>query len=324
MSTDPEAKSAALAPPFARELVQSPQRAGTEAHLRHAGARTLGFILALLALQTPEVMSANLKPQTLEAFAHYVQFTEARIQKELARPNSFLYIDGLPEPRRSQALASLRHGEVYMERLKMRDASGHELRAPDGIIHHWMGAVFIPCVTLKQTLDLVEDYDRHQDIYKPEVVRSRLLSHDGNDFMIYYRLRKKKVITVTLNTDHDVRYFPMDAAHCWSRSYSTRIAEVADADTPSEAEKPVGRDGGFLWRLYSYWRFEEKDGGVFIECESISLTRDVPTLLKPLINPFITGIPKESLQMTMGSTRSALLGRYPCKTKSTDAVGGRI
>jgi hypothetical protein len=81
---------------------------------------------------------------------------------------------------------------------------------------------------------------------------------------------------------------------------------VADADTPNEREKPVGNDGGFLWRMNSYWKFEEKDGGVYIECESISLTRDIPTGLGWLIKPFVTSIPKESLQMTMGSTRAAL------------------
>ena len=138
-------------------------------------------------------------------------------------------------------------------------------------------------------------------------MRSRLISREGNDFKIYYRLRKRKVITVTLNTYHDVHYFPIDSTRWYSRSYSTRIAEVADADTPNEHEKPVGQDGGFLWRINSYWKFEEKDGGVYVECESISLTRDIPTGLGWLITPFVTSIPKESLEMTMGSTRAALV-----------------
>lgn len=321
MSSAHKAKSGELNSRFGRKLAGSSQRNETEAHTLRSGARTFAFVFVFLALQTPKALSADLKPQTLEAFTNYVQITESRLQKELARPNSFLYIEGLPESQRSQVMASLRNGQVYMEKMKLRDASGRVLGAPEAIIHHWMGAVFIPCVTLQQTLDLVKDYDRHQDIYKPEVVRSRLVSRNGDDFKIYYRLRKKKVITVTLNTDHDVRYFPVDATHCWSRSYTTRIAEVANADTPRESEKPVGQDGGFLWRLYSYWRFEEKDGGVYVECESVSLTRDVPAILKPLINPFITGIPKESLQMTMGSTRSALLARYPCKPNDLQAVG---
>ena len=254
-------------------------------------------------------MSAELKPKTLQAFERYVQATEARIDKELKRPGAFLYGDGLPEPRRSQIRAQLQRGEVFMDRLDTLDASGRKITAPDGLIHHWIGVVFIPGVTLRQTIDLVQDYDHHQHIYKPEVLRSKLVERNGNDFKIFYRLRKKKVITVTLNSDHDVRYFPVDEKHWYSRSYSTRIAEVADADEPGEHEKPVGHDSGFLWRLYSYWRFEERDGGVYVECESISLTRDIPALLTWLIKPFITGIPKESLQMTMGSTRSALLAQ---------------
>lgn len=279
--------------------------------------RSLGLllVLGLLAPQAPEVMSADLTPKTLQAFERYVQATEARITKELSRPGEFLYVEGLAEPQRSRTLAMLKRGEVYMEQLRTLDASGKRIDAPDGIIHHWMGAVFIPGATLQQTLDLVEDYNRHQNIYKPEVIRSKLLSRNGNDFKIYYRLRKKKVLTVTLNTEHDVHYFPVDATHCYSRSYSTRIAEVADAGTPQEHEKPVGHDGGFLWRLNSYWRFEQKDGGVYVECESVSLTRDIPTGLGWLIKPFITGIPKESLLMTMNSTRSALLARAESKAK---------
>jgi hypothetical protein len=142
-----------------------------------------------------------------------------------------------------------------------------------------------------------------------------LIRHDGNEYQIYYRLVKKKVITITLNTNHDVQYFPIDATHCRSRSVATRIAEVADADTPSEHEKPVGHDGGFMWRLNSYWRFEEQDGGVYVEAESISLTRDIPMGLGWMLKPFVTTIPRESLLMTLGSTRSAVEARAHSSTK---------
>ncbi|MDR3674956.1 MAG: hypothetical protein P4N24_05670 [Acidobacteriota bacterium] len=267
---------------------------------------TLAFVLLLAASpQTPPVMSADLEPQTLEAFNRYIHVTEARIDKEVTRPGAFLYIEGLPEPKRSQALASTRN-DIYMERLGTPDANGSTIEAPDGLIHHWIGAVFIPGATLHQVLDLVQNYDHHQDIYKPEVVRSKLIRHDGNNYQIFYRLRKKKVITVTLNTNHDVVYYPMDATHCRSRSVATRIAEVADADQPGEREKPIGKDSGFLWRMNSYWRFEEKDRGVYVEVESISLTRDIPTGLGWMIRPFVTSIPRESLVMTLGSTRSGV------------------
>jgi hypothetical protein len=275
--------------------------------------------LGVLAAQEPQVMSAELKPATGAAFELYARATEARIDREISQQGDFLYTAGLPGPRRDAVRAMLQRGEVYMERVQTRDAAGKELKAPDALIHHWIGAAFIPCVTLQQTLALVQDYNHHQDIYKPEVLRSQLVSRNGNDFKIYYRLRKKKVITVTLNSDHDVHYVLVGSQRATSRSYTTRIQEVADADTPREREKPLGNDGGFLWRLYSYWRFEERDGGVYIECESISLTRDIPFMVSWIVKPFVTDIPKESLQMTMGSTRRALLANVSesCKQQSS-------
>jgi hypothetical protein len=269
------------------------------------------WLAILLALQLPTaptrgVSNVELKPETAQAFDRYVQFTEARINGEVSTPEKFLYVDGYPPERRAEALSALRRGEVLMERLQTTDRTGQTIEAPGGLIHHWLGAVFVPGATLQQTLALMEDYNHHQDIYKPEVVRSRLLSRQNNDFKIFYRLRKKKVITVTLDTNHDVHYFEVNSTRWYSRSYSTRIAEVDDPGTPNEREKPVGHDGGFLWRINSYWKFEAKDGGVYIECESISLTRDIPTGLGWLIKPFVTSIPKDSLRMTMDSTRAAL------------------
>ena len=272
---------------------------------------TIAFFLLLgvPSLRAADVMAVDLEPKTLEAFNYYVKVTDARIDKEVTRPGAFLYLEGLPEPRRSQIRASLQKSEIYMEHLETHDSSGSTLEAPDGLIHHWIGAVFIPGATLRQVLDLVQDYDRHQEIYQPEVVRSRLIRRDGNDFQIFYRLREKKVITVTLNTNHDVRYFPIDATHCRSRSSATRIAEVGAAGGPGEYEKPIGHDGGFLWRMNSDWRFEEQDGGVYVETESISLTRDIPTGFGWIVKPFVTSIPRESLLMTLGSTRSAVEAR---------------
>ena len=109
-------------------------------------------------------------------------------------------------------------------------ASG-PVKVPNGLIHDWIGAAFIPGTTVKATLRLVQDYDHHQDIYKPEVLISKLMRHRGNDFEIYLRLLKKKILTVVLDTDHDVQYRCIDAARWLCRSYTTRIAEVENAGT---------------------------------------------------------------------------------------------
>jgi hypothetical protein len=279
------------------------------------------LLFAATMIQAPEVAKAELKPRTVKAFDRYVEATQARIDGELARPGEFLYIDGLTAERRAEVLEAFRRGEIYIERLRTRDADGGEIEIPDGLVHHWIAAVFVPGATIAHAIALAQDYDHHQDYYQPEVVGSRLENREGNDFKIYYRLRKHKVITVTLNTQHDVQFFPMDANHWHSRSVSMRIAEVAEAGKPDEYEKPVGNDGGFLWRLDSWWRYEARDGGVVIESESVSLTRDIPTGLGWLIRPFVTSIPRESLRMMLENTRSALMSRLASHPSSAPNVG---
>ena len=181
------------------------------------------------------------------------------------------------------------------------------LPVPNGLVHDWVGSVFIPGATLERTLAMVRDYDHHKDVYKPEVIDSRVISHTGNDFHISLRLLKKKVITVVLATEHEVKYTPLDTTRWRSVSRATKIAEVAKAGKPEEREKPPGTGEGFLWKLNSYWRFEERDGGTWLECEAISLTRDVPTGLGWLVEPIIRDLPKESLANTLRATRAALL-----------------
>lgn len=270
--------------------------------------RSLPIVLCFLAAQGLPVTGAELKADTLDGFTRYVRATEARIDRQVKHPDAFLYVEELSPERRSQVTAELRRGEIFLERLVTRDAAGRKIEVPAGLIHHWIGDVFIPGATIRQVLDFAQDYNHHQD-YFSEIVRSRLLARDGEDFKIFYRLRKHKVVTVTLDTEHDVRYVRLDATHWWSRSISTRIAEVANAGRPDEHEKPVGHDRGFLWRANSYWRFVERDGGVYVEYESVSLSRDFPASLGWLIDPFVVGIPKESIEKTLSTTRSAVLIR---------------
>jgi hypothetical protein len=209
-------------------------------------------------------------------------------------------VDSAPE-RKRLAL----EGKALAEPL----AAKGEIAVPDGLIHDWVGAVFIPGATLEKTLLLAENYDNNKNVYKPEVVDSKRLSRNGDDFKVFLRLLKKKVLTVTLNTNYDVRYIRVAPNRWRADAYSTRIAEVENAGERNERELPPGRDHGFLWRLNSFWRYEERDGGVFVECEAISLTRDVPAGLGWLINPIIRNLPKESLVNLLNATRQALVAR---------------
>jgi len=249
--------------------------------------------LAALLAGALALTAAELKPRTAQAFDDYIRKTEQRLDAREA----FLWCDQSPD-RMSRARA----GEVIVEPA----GAQAEIKVPDGLVHDWVGCAFIPGATLESTLTMVQNYNHHKDVYQPEVIDSRLLGRNGDDFKVYLRLLKKKVITVVLDTEHDVRYFAVDAHRARSRSYATKVAEVENAGKSSEHALPPGTGHGFLWKLDSYWRFQERDGGVYIECQAVSLTRDVPAGLGWLIDPIIRNLPRESLANTLRATRSAL------------------
>jgi hypothetical protein len=257
-------------------------------------------LAAFLLAGLPDGFGVELKPRTVEAFDKYMQAAQARFDASLS-PDTFLWVDGSPERKRAVSA-----GKVLAE----PTSQSGDIDIPDGLIHDWTGAVFVPGATLEQTIRMVEDYPNHKNIYRPEVVDSRLLSRRGDDFHIFLRLVKKQILTVVLNTEHDVHYVRVDRTRCYSKSFTTRVAEVYDPG-PGEHELPPGHDHGFLWRLNSFWKFEERDGGVYLECRAISLSRDVPTGLGWLINPIIRSLPRESLSNTLRETRQALTAAKP-------------
>lgn len=239
----------------------------------------------------------QLKPQTVDAFDAYIRKAEAAMEQTLQANGPFLWSDLNPE--RAQ---QVRGGQVVAQFWAGRGPAS----VPNGLIHDWIGAILIPDTTVKKTLALIQDYDNHKNIYKPDVIGSRLISHKDGDFQIYLRLLKKKIITVVLDTDHEVHYRALDGMRWVCRSYTTRIAEVEDAGSSKETILPPDTGYGFLWRLYSYWRFQEREGGVYVECRAISLTRDVPSGLGWVIKPIIQKLPKESLINALDATRRAL------------------
>lgn len=275
---------------------------------RGARQRGVARLLAGILLLALPVEAADLKPAAVEGFNRYVRLSEARIDSAASRHEPFLWVESLPEERRAAVYAQLHEGKVVIERLETRDG-GKRIDVPGGLIHHWIGTVFIPGATLAQTLALEEDYDHHQDYFRPDVIGSKILRHEGSDYVVQLRFYKKKIITTVLDTEHHVHYGVVDSAKAWSRSYTTRIQEVADAGEPSERLEPEGHDRGFLWRMNTYWRFEEKDGGTYVESQSISLTRDIPTGLGWMVGPFVNSVPRESLTFTLATTRAAVLQR---------------
>jgi len=249
----------------------------------------------------PAPAGAELQNRTIQAFDRYVRLTEARLNGN----GPFLWIDSLPEMKRREALDVVRRKELSIESLETRE-NGREIDVPGGMIHHWVGTAFVPGATIQGALSVLQNYNEHHRIYAPTVAASKLQSRDGDRFTFFLRFVMKKVITVVVNSDHEAvfRRPASDRAEGWI--HSTRIAEVENAGTPTEREKPVGDDGGYLWRLNTYWRLLARDGGLYIHCESVSLSRGIPMGFGWIVGPFVTSIPRESLTFTLETTRRQL------------------
>jgi hypothetical protein len=86
----------------------------------------------------------------------------------------------------------LRLGQVYIQPLHtLKD--GKPLRVPFGLIHHWVSVAFIPQATIPQVADVLQDYEHQQDIYKPDVRKSKLLERNESEVRVFMQLCNRYV-----------------------------------------------------------------------------------------------------------------------------------
>ena len=202
-------------------------------------------------MSVPGIDAATLTPAAIAAWDRYVSLTEARISRELPLRPAFLISSRDPGAFgdwRGRVLA----GATLVRELETRDAGGRAIQIPDASVHHWLGLTFVPNMTLDTLLDLLEH--RPTERWSPDVVSARLVGRRGDVAHTFLRLREKNIVTVTYDTEHEVRFVREDATHASSQSRSIRIAQIEDPDTPKEKTLPVGNDSGYLWRLNAYWR----------------------------------------------------------------------
>ena len=235
------------------------------------------------------------KPTTLAAWDKYVATVDARYQNVQQK---FFALD-------TKGVANWRQkatgGEVPMAEI---DPPG----VPDGKLHHWAGAIYVPKTTVEAVVKRMQDKAGRESEFYQEVKASKLLERDGDRLRVFMRLHRGAYgMSATLNSEHAVEYRRLGPTRASSRSVSTKMAELANPGTPQEREKPAGKDTGFLWRLNAYWRFEQMGDGVLIECESVSLSRSVPLLVRPFISGVVEGIAEESLEGTLKSLRKFLV-----------------
>jgi putative flippase GtrA len=236
------------------------------------------------------------KPATLAAWNKYVASIDARYNS----------------PERSFFALDVRGARNWRQRATAGQVPMAEIdppSIPDGKLHHWAGAIYVPNTTVAAVVKRMQDYAGRESEFYQEVKASKLLERDGDRVKVFMRLHRGAYgMSATFNSEHDVQYRRLGATRASSRSVSTKMAELASPGTPREHEKPAGRDTGFLWRLNAYWRFEQMGDGVLIECESVSLSRSVPLLARPFITGLVEGVAEESLEGTLKSLRKFLVG----------------
>ena len=250
---------------------------------------------------------ADPAPAAITAFEAYRANVEGRLVEQHRSGGSFLApCAGDP----ASADAKLRRGELIVERVM--PGRGTDLEAAQraeangALLHHWRGTAFVPGVKATDFLRLMQDFDHYPQRFAPQIERARIVKHEGDLFDVSMRIRQKHVITVVVDTDYAIEFGQLDPAHGYSISHSTRVAEIASPGTSAEHALSAGEEHGFLWRLNTYWSYEERDGGLYMQIEAVSLTRAIPTGLGWVIRPYVESIPRESMEFTLRSAANAL------------------
>jgi hypothetical protein len=251
----------------------------------------LAMLFALVAASIP--VAGEPTPQASSAFNLYISGLESRLEQQHRSPTDFL----APEDS-----TRLRSGELVIERLTPPSASD----SPGALLHHWRGTAFAAGAKVADFERLMKNFSAYPRLFSPQILQARVVSERDDRFQAVMRVRQRHVITVVMDTAYDVTFGRLDAQHGYSISRSARIAEIASPGTANERALGPKEEHGFLWRLNTYWSYEERDGGLYMEIESVSLTRSIPTGLGWAIGPFVQSVPRESLAFTLRSTCNAL------------------
>jgi putative flippase GtrA len=277
--------------------------AGSERFVFRAAALAALIVVAPSAQASEE---ATLQARTAADFAKYAAAVEARRARDIADNEPFLDIERQPPAQLARTIAALKRGEVIVTRGVARDDSSNEVSVRGGMINHWRGTVFVPNVRLDTLMKVLQEpqSDKHK---QEDVLSSRVVSRDGDSQKVFLRLRRTKFVTVVYDTEYDVEYKRVDANRAFSNSISTKVVEIQNAGTPKERALPEGNDSGYMWRLNSYWRYKQMDGGVLVEIESLTLSRSLPAIIGSLIRPIVNSTARESMTRTLTSVRARFM-----------------
>lgn len=274
-----------------------------------------GLVILTLAATPRLACGAELKPDTLRAWNQYVRNADSHMHARLEPGRHFLWTDETPD-----RAERVRKGEILIAPM---DGAGMQ-HVPDGLIHHWVGALFIPNATLEGVLAAAHDYDRYKEVYRPKVLDSRLLAcGDGRQEYSMVWMNNIVFVNATLQSRYEARDFAVDPRRWYTITHVTNAQEIEDYRKSGERLLPPGEGNGFIWRLQSIARYEERDGGVYVELEAIGLTRDIPAAVRWIASPLVTRLTRSTLAASLRQTREGLATRPAGETRVPTACSTR-
>jgi hypothetical protein len=258
----------------------------------------------------PDSGAASLEPTTLEAWENYVDAAVRRMEQRLLPGRAFLWVDEAPE-----RLAGVRAGEIVLSPVGPQVPK----RVPSGLIHDWVGAIFIPNATLKDVLAVARDYGRYKELYHPTVIASKTLTtSEAKDRFSMLLISTSYLTNTALDADYESCYVHIDDRRAYSVTRATRIQEIDEYGTPAQQVLHEGEGNGIIWKLFSITRYVERDGGVYLEFEAMGLSRDIPSSLRWIVEPIVRRVSRSSLSTSLQQTAQAVR----LQAETTKRIGG--
>ncbi len=262
--------------------------------------RLLILLVGVVFLTLP-APAAELSAETLSLWDRYIEAADRQAHDRLRAGRHFLWADEAPG-----RVQRLRAGEILIAPV----AGSGIRRVPRGLIHHWLGAIFLPGATLPEVLAITHDYERYKQIYYPKVMDSQLLSREEHSqkYTLLF-VNNLLFVSAALRNQYESRDFPVDSTRWYQISHTTSVQEVESYGRPHQRLLPPGKGRGFLWRLESIARYEQRDGGVYMELEALGLSRDIPVSLRWLTRSLVSRLSRSTLEATLRQTRDEAMAR---------------
>lgn len=274
---------------------------------KSASALVVLFLLLFVKL----LQAAEPKQETLRAWDEHIQIVNLSVGRIATGSSPFLWADESRDLTRR-----LQQNEVVVTNHGPKEV-------PQGMIHDWVGVVFVPNVTLDQALSVVEDYDRYDEFYQPLVRMCTTVARDGDRVRLNVVATQKAFsVTAAVKTEEQVQIVRLDPKKAYITSSAVQIQEIADYGRPTEHPFPESQRPGYVWREVTVQRLEERDGGVYIELETIVLSRGIPLGFRWLIKPLVDELPRKMMLDTLNDTRTAVLHEAQLSTSRELALSG--